>query len=566
MRSRLVRILCVLFVLCGPAFALDRTAFTFTHYDLELRVDPAGHALSARGKIRVRNDSSTPQDSLALQISSSLQWRAILVNGKDVEYITQQYTTDFDHTGAMEEAIVRLGSPVPPKTELEVEVGYTGTIEPNAQRLTRAGVPAETAAHTDWDQIGEPVTAVRGIGYVTWYPVSLPAESLSDPAYFPALNHWKASQHETAMRLNLCWISEEDNLAVIANGTLEGVNRNVAGATEESTTNTGCSLYSFGRIGATVPTFAIAAYTLLTRQALTVYHVAGHEAAAQEYALAGEKVLPFESSWFGEPRAKVQVIELPAAGDVPFESGTMLFTPLDAGDRKQLETRMIHQFVHASVSSPRPWIEEGLAHFAMALEREQQDRRSGAIEYLESFLLPLIAAEATPDAGLATSGDEVMYRIKAMFVWWMLRDMVGDIVLQRAVKAYRPADDKSPMYLPQLIAKEARRDLDWFFNAWVYRDVGLPDFRVVNIFPRVTLGNTYVVTVTVENSGQAPAEVPVTLRSTEGEKSRRMRVPAKGQAVERIEMPVLPNEAVVNDGSVPETNLKNNSLTYAPPK
>jgi aminopeptidase N len=153
-----------------------------------------------------------------------------------------------------------------------------------------------------------------------------------------------------------------------------------------------------------------------------------------------------------------------------------------------------------------------------------------------------------------------MYRIKAMFVWWMLRDMVGDAALQRALKQYRPADDKSPSYLPDLIAREAHRDLSWFFDEWVYRDRGLPDFRLVSAFPRPTLANAYVVAVTVENLGAVSAEVPVIVRTAQGDRVKRVLVKAHDKTIERIEVPVVPTEVIVNDGSVPESDTTNNSF------
>ena len=60
---RVFRFLCVLCVFCGATagFALDRDAFTFTKYDLEVRLDPESHQLAARGKITLRNDSAEPQ-------------------------------------------------------------------------------------------------------------------------------------------------------------------------------------------------------------------------------------------------------------------------------------------------------------------------------------------------------------------------------------------------------------------------------------------------------------------------------------------------------------------------
>ncbi len=560
----MLRLLCVLCVLCGSCFSLDRTAFTFVHYDLELRLDPAGHALAGRGKVSLRNDSATPQKELTLQISSSLGWRMIELNGKPVQYLAEPYTTDLDHTGALTEAVVTLPSAVPPRGTVELEVGYEGTVTPDATRLTRAGIPADAATRSDWDEISEPVTAVRGVGYVAWYPVSLPAANLADTSLGAALADWKNSQGETTMRANLCWVSESEQLSVVANGRLEGVNRKVLGTGEETSTQIGCSTYGFGPIGWTVPSFAVAEYVTLSRPAIDVYHLAGQEGAAQEYALAAEKVLPFESDWFGAPREKVQVLQLPAA-DAPFENGPMLFTPLETGDRKALEARMIHQLVHASVTSPRPWIEEGLAHFAQVLEREQQDGRKAAIAYMQQFLPPLVQAEASAEArpGLVNSGDEVMYRVKAMYVWWMLRDMVGNDALSRAMKSYRAANDKSSGYMPQLIGQAAKRDLEWFFDDWVYRDRGLPEFRIEAAYPRATLAGGFVVTVTVADLGNAAAEVPAFVVAPGGEIEKRMLVQGKNKATTRIEVPSAPSEVRVNDGSVPA--ISNPGATFSIP-
>jgi hypothetical protein len=574
-------LLCVLGVLCGPVFALDRTAFTFVHYELELRIDPNGHAIAARGKIRLRNDSNAPQRNLTLQISSSLTWRMIELNGEPVQYVAEPYITDIDHTGAVTEAVVTLPSEVAPKGTVELEVGYQGQVTRDATRLTRAGVPAETAAHNDWDQVAEPVTAVRGIGYVAWYPVSVPAASLSDNSLFAELDNWKTSQHDTTMQVNLCWVGESDQ-TVIANGRAEGVTRHVLGAGEEAATNTGCSMYAFAPVATTVPTFAVAEYTLLTRPAINVHHLPAQGPAAQEYALAAEKVLSFETEWFGAPKSKVSVVQLPEIGDAPFESGPLLFTPLEMMGRNAIQLRMMHQLVHASFSSPRPWIHEGLAHFAQALERERQGGRAAAISYMQTFLPALQAAESSvvwvsdprnagsetrltqAVPGLITSTDEVMYRVKAMYVWWMLRDMTSDAALQQAIRKYRAPDDKDTSYMPRLVEQGARRNLEWFFDDWVYRDRGLPDFRVDAAYPRATLSGSSVVTVTVANDGDAAAEVQVFVRAQGGQHQKKLLAKGKNKAVDRIEVPTAPIEAVVNDGSVPESNMNNNSMAIAP--
>src|SRR5579863_9956449 len=93
---------CFLGVLCVPslnAFSLDREAFTFTNYDLNIRIEPGQQRLGVRGKIILRNDSQMPQKLAVLQISSSLDWRAIKTGGKTLQFVLQPYTSDIDHTG-----------------------------------------------------------------------------------------------------------------------------------------------------------------------------------------------------------------------------------------------------------------------------------------------------------------------------------------------------------------------------------------------------------------------------------------------------------------------------------
>ena len=74
---------------CGRS--LDRESFTITKYDLQIHLEPEQQRLGARGTITLRNDSSEPQKIAALQISSSLNWRAIRVNGKSIQFVSQSY-------------------------------------------------------------------------------------------------------------------------------------------------------------------------------------------------------------------------------------------------------------------------------------------------------------------------------------------------------------------------------------------------------------------------------------------------------------------------------------------
>src|SRR5579863_7823166 len=121
---KLLGVLCALSVLITPSFALDREAFTFTNYDLTVRIEPEQQRLGVRGKLTLRNDSPTPQKDIALQISSTLDWKSIQAAGKPVQFVTHEYTSDIDHTGALSEAIVTLPHEVSPKGTIEIDVGY----------------------------------------------------------------------------------------------------------------------------------------------------------------------------------------------------------------------------------------------------------------------------------------------------------------------------------------------------------------------------------------------------------------------------------------------------------
>jgi hypothetical protein len=373
------------------------------------------------------------------------------------------------------------------------------------------------------------------------------------------------------MRVKLCTeVDEPTPPTLIMNSHQEGVLGGSIGGTPQGTT-TACREFNFSHFDLTVPTFAMANYVMLDRPAITVYYLGDHKLSATDYALAAESVLPFSTQWFGKPKEKVIVVEVGQPNAMPFESGPMLFTPMTQVDQKRLQLTLIHQLVHATFESPRSWIYEGLAHFAQALEREQQEGRKAAVAYMDAFRPALVEAEKPAQAGqsgqsLVTATDEVFYRTKAMFVWWMLRDMVGDDVLQRALQSYRAQEDREPSYVQRLLSKNLRRDLEWFFDAWVYRDRGLPDFRVDSAYPRQMLNGGFLVTVTIENQGNAAAEVPVLAQAGAGENSQRVMVSAKGKGVARIQMPVVPEEATVNDGSVPESGSGENSIKVSAPE
>jgi hypothetical protein len=561
---KFLRVLCVLCGLLVQAHALDREAFTFTNYNLDVRIEPEQQRLAVRGKITLRNDSQTSQKDLSLQISSSLDWKSIQLDGKPLRFVSQPYTSDIDHTGALSEAIVTLPKGVASKRMVELEIGYEGIIPLDATRLTRIGVPEERAQHSDWDQIGKSFTAVRGIGYVVWYPVATESANLSEGnSVFETVARWKARELQAQMKIKLSHSGEGTPATLMCNGEAGGLRTSEQmGRSYESVTE--CP---FQPLGVTVPLFVIGPYDGLDQSPVNISYLPDHKPAAQTYALAARLAVPFVTEWFGTLKGQAEVVELSDPEAAPYESGSLLLTPLNS-DSMLAQLTAVHQLTHAAFFSPRPWIYEGLAHFAQAVYRERENGRQWALDFMGLHRTALaeaekaLAREPGQNAGggesLISTSIEELYRGKALYVWWMLRDMIGEDALKKALAAYRADNDNTPTYVQHLIEAQTKRDLGWFFDDWVYRDRGLPDFHIAAVYPWEPSGNAHVVTVTVENLGNAGAEVPLILKMEQGQITKRVQVLEKSKAIIRIEAVSAPQEIVVNDGSVPESDMSNN--------
>ncbi len=556
-----MKFLSVLFVLLGlafPALAVDREAFTFTNYDLDVRVEPEQQRLAVRGRIALRNDSASPQKTAVLQISSTLAWRSIKIDGKPLEFTSHSYASDIDHTGAVSEALVTLPQDIPPRGTLDLDVGYEGVIPLDATRLTRIGVPEDKARHTDWDQISKSFSAVRGVGYVAWYPVATDGVSLSDGnTVAEALGRWNAKQFDAAMHLQFESTSTQ---AVLFTGVSE-----LPSATKDKAPTP--ATYKAEAPGIAVPTFVVADYEKLTsKESVTVEYLPGQEDAAASCLEAAAQLDPGIPP-VGRGSETLQILGLPDPDASSFVTGGMLLTPLKLPFTNDIELSIVYAKARSLVFSPRPWIQEGLAHYAQAQFVERQQTRQAAIDYLNAHASVLIEAEKAAAQNPSTEWQatnslinrppDLQLQAKAMYVWWMLKDMLGNLP-SLALIDYRVADDKDAAYMQRLIQQQSHRDLEWFFDDWVYRDRGLPDFRVASVYPREIVSGGYMVTVEIENLGNAGAEVPVTLRIPGNDITKRLEVRAKSKASIRVEAPSIPEEIVVNDGSVPESDISNN--------
>jgi hypothetical protein len=579
-----MKFLCVLCVLCGSsffAFALDREAFTITKYDLEIRLEPEQQRLGARGKITVRNDSTQSQKIVALQISSTLNWRSIRVNGKAVQFVSQLYTSDIDHTGALSEAIVTLPAEIKSKDSVEIEIAYEGVIPQDTTRLTRIGVPESIAKHSSWDQISPLFTAVRGAGYVAWYPITTESADFSEGnSLFEVVNRWKARVAESEFKAKIATSPiGTDTLPKMICSPGHAMTDEVGHAQQVS------AECSWTRLGAITPTFALANYQDRSKAPFYLFSFPGHEEGATKYSNALEPATKFVSGWFGQPGAPVAIVDLADPNSAPFESGTLLLASMAAEDSKLAGINLVHELVHSAIPSLRPWVYEGLAHFAEAMYRQEQGGRQAALDFLGLHRAAFLDSEKEVVAAtqkdaeqknvnekgigqpLASTFDETYYRSKAAYVWWMLRDMVGDDALKQAIGKYRAEDDnnKAPKYVEQLIEAASKRDLGWFFDDWVYQDRGLPDFHVQSVHPWKTENGAQIITVTLENLGNAGAEVPFTVSFEGGEITKRIEIRAKSTATTRVQLLGVATEIRINDGSVPESDMGNNVFKVSAP-
>jgi hypothetical protein len=575
-----------------PMFAVDREAFIITRYQLEVQVDRTTHVMAVTGKLTLRNDSNQPQKLVTLQVSSSLAWNGIALEGQPLQWLGDNYTSDIDHTGSLSEAIVTLPKEAAPATAVILDVQYGGTITQDATRLTRTGVPADVATRNDWDEISDSFTVVRGLGYVAWYPVAVDAVSLSDGnALFDAIARWKQRHERSGFDARII-VTEPGSLApvcIAANAAASscGEARETMDARANGKSKEFSNTLHLDGMAETVPAFAIANYVELSRPAITLLHIPEHTSLARDCALAAEANDPLLHEWLPSAGQPARVIELTDPNANPWQNGPVLFTPLREAPTTTLQLLLLPTQVAARFHSPRAWIQSGLERFLQVKSVENRSGRRAALEYLDQYREPLAQAEALAhpkattqanahnnvssdaDNTLLNTNDEVYLRGKGGFVFWMLRDMVEDEAMQHAIAAYRGGADKDPAYFQRLVEASSKNKLEWFFDDWVYRDRGLPDFHVESVYPRLLLSETerrYMVTATIDNHGRAGAEVPVIIQTPSGQKSVRVLVRAGEKGVGRIEVPIPPAKVFVNDGSVPEANSGSNEYDVPAPR
>ena len=549
-----------------------RRAILFTKYALDVRLETRDATLHTRAIVTVKNESAAALDAIPLQISSSLNWEAIDANGKPLRFAHHTVATDADHTGGMDEALVTLPAPLAPGGEQTLTVFYSGSISPTAKRLESIGTPPDLAQHADWDGIREEFIGLRGFGNVLWYPVShVPVALGESDRFFREIGMTKL--RESAAMVSMT-VTEEFTGAPPTVAFLDGLPvplETTAPAAGSDLPGIATAKLAETKLGFATPTLFLARRTLQTGNHLKLYARQSDAAATQSYMTAASILTPQMTDWFGaRPKRELSVLDPPEAEDSSFEAGALLVTNIANVDPKRLLGSMSHVLTHAYFQSPRPWLEEGAAQFMASVWTEHQDGREAAITQMDNMRGALSLAEPADldrDAGqaLVTAHDPIFYRTKAAYVFWMLRGIVGDKPLAAALTQYDPTQDASTDYFERLLEGTSGQKLDWFFNDWVNRDRGLPDLSIEAITPsRGTEEGSYIVAVTVSNSGTAVADVPVAIYSADATVTEPMRIAAKGRATRRFLVHGKPQQVQVNDGTTPETvaSVHRKDITY----
>ena len=513
----------------------ERQAETFTGYDMDVRLRVADRHMAVRALVTLRNDGKTPLAHLSLQISSSLNWERILVGGREVAFQMSTLNSDADHTGQLHEAAVTLATPLAPGATVQLDVTYSGTIAPSAQRLMAIGTPDELALHTDWDGIGVEFTGLRGFGNVAWYPVSSVPVILGDGArLFDEIGEHKLRMEGARFRLRLTDEYPPGQAPTVALIDGHSAQLTVTDGSNEEVAGVATASLDASTLGFEAPSLFVAIRKPVEAAHMRLWALPEDEAAVPGWVSAATTVMPFLEGWLGSrPDSQLVILDLPDREDAPFETGAMLATPIRDAAAAQLDSVMVHELTHAllrgSKSPPPAWLDEGVASFMGSLWLERQSGRTKALESLEVNRAALALAEpSSPGA------------------------------LESALHAYDPDVDlktngKRGEFEKLLEEASPGRDLSWFFADWIDADEGLPDLTIDSVFPSAAEAGNTLVAVSLSNAGYAAAEIPVTVRTADASVTRRVLVPARGKVVERILVLGQPTEVEANDGTVPET-------------
>ncbi len=475
----------------------ERESLTFTRYDLDVHLRPAESKLSAVARVQLRNDGGVPLSRVALELSSTLHWEGVSERrpgGPPVKLKFEQHQldTDTDHTGAETEAVMQLDHSLAPGATMDLTLMYSGTIDTSSGRLTRSGAPAADAERADWDRIGENGTFLRGFGEVLWYPVSAPQVFLGDGAHLAEAMGRQRQRQSAAiaqLRLQVEYSGKAPATAFFC-GRMQALRplEEEAGADQSNPSGIAIGEFAGLPLGFASPSLFVAqtAPKLEGRTVGIVTDDAGGGADRVEGAATASK--PLVTEWLGPLRER-QPILLDHIGQ-PFAQGAFL---VETTDDAANSFAMVHLLSHAWFASDEVWLDEGVAQFLPILAIERERGRQAAMAQLEDQRPALALAESNAGDGgeaLVTASREVFFRNKAVAVLWMLRELVGEVAMKKALVELRsqPVTNRGAKAFEASLEAKSGKDLAWFFQDWVLADKGLPDLSIVSAAARANPG------------------------------------------------------------------------------
>ena len=577
-----------------PAVAVtdaERSAVAIVATDLDCHLTPAGAREDVNAQLTIRNVSSGPVTRIPLQISGSLRWARVAEATpqglRPVAFTQSPVETDTDHTGFAQEAVLTLAAPLAPGSARTFSMFYEGKIEHSSARLDVLGADPGAAAQAEWDEITQTSdtgsTALRGFGDVIWYPVAAPLAAFGEGNRLFQLVAQQRRQNAAAtvrLRLTVEYVGDPPDAAIF-----DGVTQPLAKLPDDDTTliedTHGIATAEFA--AAPVGDRSLSLFLTAERatpaagQLLSV--VTPNPELIDPYAAAATDLEPLLTGWFG-PAPNVPLTLLDHAG-APFEDEALIVAHLSATAKAdaiapELVRGLTHAFLRPAAATS-VWLDRGLAELMSLLWTEQSAGRQAALDELRHSATLLALAEpdfsATPTpAGepLTTASSDVYLRLKSAAVLWQLRELLGEDKFKAAMLVFRhsltlnPALDRDPEAFQRSLERTTKTDLGWFFSDWVYRDRGLPDTSIQRVSARAQLTSQsaiegYLVVVEVKNDGDAVADVPVIVRSTEASIKERLRVLPHASASVRVFFRGRPETVEVNDGSVPEVRASTHS-------
>jgi hypothetical protein len=231
----------------------------------------------------------------------------------------------------------------------------------------------------------------------------------------------------------------------------------------------------------------------------------------------------------------------------------------DKANESTNESRSLQEALQAKLRGILPGPPDSYSSSSSSSSSSESTAGNETPAVLPSTLTP---PPGQPGQSLIGAHDEVYYRAKAAAVLFMLRSITSDAALKQTLKTYRDqvrhSEHEDPHGFQHVLEQTSGKDLAQFFDDWVYNDRGLADLSIVSVTPRSLPARngkdvSWLVAVEVRNAGSVHVDVPITVRSGALTATERVHIPPQSTLSTRVVFEGVPQEVLLNDGTVPET-------------